>query len=97
MEVVIVLGLIWLASGVLGRYVALQKGRSAGEGFALGFLFGPLGALIEALLPAAPPPPRKARAGRHLEGWQAPPEDDPDELRALDFINEANKARKRRA
>lgn len=39
------------AFGGLGAFVAGAKGRSVGEGFLLGSLFGPIGALIEALLP----------------------------------------------
>jgi uncharacterized membrane protein YeaQ/YmgE (transglycosylase-associated protein family) len=38
--------------GCLGSWIASQKKRDQGEGFALGCLFGPFGALIEALLPA---------------------------------------------
>jgi hypothetical protein len=44
----------------LGYWVADQKGRSTTEGAVLGFLFGPLGVLIVALLPAQLPPPRRA-------------------------------------
>jgi hypothetical protein len=34
-----------------GSWIAGQRGRSGFEGFILGFLFGPLGVLVEALLP----------------------------------------------
>jgi hypothetical protein len=37
--------------GTLGSWIAGQKNRSQGEGFALGCLFGPFGALIAALMP----------------------------------------------
>ena len=37
--------------GALGKYIASQSGRSEFEGLVLGVLFGPLGCLIEALLP----------------------------------------------
>lgn len=37
--------------GVLGAWVAGNKRRSGGEGLALGCLLGPLGVIIEALLP----------------------------------------------
>lgn len=40
-----------LICGVLGRFVATQKGRPSTEGFMLGLLFGPFGVLIEGLLP----------------------------------------------
>lgn len=42
---------LWLIFGFLGAYIAEQKKRSGTEGFLLGFLFGPFGCLIEALLP----------------------------------------------
>lgn len=35
----------------LGRWIALQKGRSFREGVVLALVFGPLGILVEALLP----------------------------------------------
>ena len=47
--------LLWLAvasvMGFFGAWVADQKGRGPGEGATLGFLFGPFGVLVEALLP----------------------------------------------
>jgi hypothetical protein len=43
-----------LIFGFLGRWVALQCGRNGNEGFWLGFLFGPFGAIIEGLLPKFP-------------------------------------------
>jgi hypothetical protein len=58
--------------GGLGAWVATQKDRGQGEGFILGLLFGPLGVLIEALLPAgasgrtpasSPPSSRRAAIG----------------------------------
>jgi hypothetical protein len=42
--------------GMLGTWIASQKNRDSGEGFALGCLFGPFGALVEALLPTMPAP-----------------------------------------
>jgi hypothetical protein len=51
--------LVWLvAAGVfggLGWWIATQRRRSPWEGFALGALFGPLGAVIEALMPEGEP------------------------------------------
>jgi hypothetical protein len=35
----------------LGYYIAAQKGRPETEGLVLGLVFGPLGCLIEAILP----------------------------------------------
>jgi hypothetical protein len=45
---IVVLCSIW---GGLGYYVARQCGRNFVEGFVLGFLFGPFGAILVALLP----------------------------------------------
>jgi hypothetical protein len=70
--------------GFLGMFVADQKGRSGGEGFLLGFLFGPLGCLIECLLPnvEAPPSFRTAVRARTVipempEDWGKPKRDEP--------------------
>jgi hypothetical protein len=49
---------------VLSAWIAGQKNRSGGEGFNLGALFGPLGVLVEALLPAGAPRPPLAEAER---------------------------------
>ena len=48
-----IIGLTALAliMGLLGRYVAKEKNRSAAEGFWIGFLFSILGVIIVALLP----------------------------------------------
>jgi hypothetical protein len=44
--------LLWAMMAGLGAWVATQKERDPAEGAILGFVFGPLGVLIEALLPA---------------------------------------------
>jgi len=51
MEWVVFFGFIAVVFAVLGAYIAAQKNRDQGEGLLLGCLFGPLGVLIEALLP----------------------------------------------
>lgn len=46
--------------GILGCWIASQKRRDQTEGFILGLLFGPIGVIIEAVLPTlvpSPPPP----------------------------------------
>jgi len=58
LPIIIGLGAGCLVFGWLGSYIANQKQRGGGEGFALGILFGPLGCLIEALLPNVVPPPQ---------------------------------------
>lgn len=47
----VVFAIFWTTIGLLGAWVASQKGRSAIEGFLLGFVFSILGVLIEAMLP----------------------------------------------
>ena len=42
--------------GGLSAWIAGEKHRGFGEGLLLGFLFGPLGVLVEALLPTGSPP-----------------------------------------
>jgi hypothetical protein len=42
--------------GSLGAWIACQRDRKGEEGFILGALFGPLGVLVELLLPPAKPP-----------------------------------------
>jgi hypothetical protein len=61
--------------GGLGSWIAGQKNRPKSEGLILGFAFGPLGALIEALLPSlSGPAPQFCRVrcaahpGTALEG-----------------------------
>lgn len=47
----------WLAAAAfsaLASWVAIQCGRSVVEGFVLGLLFGPLGVIVESLLPKFP-------------------------------------------
>jgi hypothetical protein len=46
----------WSALGFMGGWIAEQKNRKTGEGFVLGALLGPLGWIIEALLPTIPQP-----------------------------------------
>jgi hypothetical protein len=48
-----------LVFGFLGLWISVQKGREPTEGFCLGAFFGPLGCLIEALMPAIEAPPAR--------------------------------------
>lgn len=65
----------WLASaaifGLFGAWIATQRDRPGGEGFILGAIFGPLGVIVEVLLPqgvkrppAAPLPRAPTRAAK---------------------------------
>ena len=51
MESLIIVGLLLAVFGCFGAWVAVQKQRGTTEGIILGLLFGPLGVLVEALLP----------------------------------------------
>lgn len=51
----IMIGTIFV-SAISGRWIALEKGRSGTEGLVLGLLLGPLGVVIEAVLPEWDPP-----------------------------------------
>ena len=44
--------LVSIATGLIGRYVAKEKGRNAAEGFLLGFLFSLMGLFVEAIMPS---------------------------------------------
>jgi hypothetical protein len=82
---------VWLAFGVAGYYVAGQKRRSTAEGFWMGVLFGPLGVLIEALLPTITPekPVRKSRpVDRKAWDYKPPHGEDPEEDEAFGFLTE---------
>lgn len=49
---------VWLACGGMGGYVAHAKDRAPAEGAVFGLLLGPLGVLVEALLPEGARPAR---------------------------------------
>jgi len=51
MEWLVLIVVLALVFAGFGAFVAVQKRREASEGFILGMLFGPLGVLVEALLP----------------------------------------------
>src|SRR4051812_6274143 len=61
MEWLVVLLVLATLFGGLGLWVAVQKNREPFEGFMLGFLFGPVGAIIEALMPTIARPARETR------------------------------------
>lgn len=46
---------LWVIFALVGAVVAKNKNRNTGEGCALGCLLGPIGVLIEALLPSEVP------------------------------------------
>ena len=46
-----IIGVVFFALAFLGSWIAEQKNRPRGEGFALALCLGPLGLIIESLLP----------------------------------------------
>jgi hypothetical protein len=54
MHALLVLGLVF---GFLCSWIAGGRGRSSIEGFVLGFLFGPVGMIVELVLPRVPDRP----------------------------------------
>lgn len=103
MDIVVVLFIalmVALAFGFFGAWICGEKGRDRNPGMVIGFLFGPLGCLILALLPAKPPEqPRSTRkpkprwdaetADFRVESFGKPKysEDDDNVLRYLDGKN----------
>jgi hypothetical protein len=70
----------WCACAGLGAWVAGEKRRPAAQGVILGFLFGPIGVLILALLPNGEretPSPRPTVRGRSLD-WGMPDDWSPE-------------------
>ena len=60
MEILIpIVVVVALAFATLGAWIASQKNRDGGEGFILGLLFGPVGVIIEAVLPTLASPRRR--------------------------------------
>ena len=54
MEIIVYWLVFGVIFGALGAWIANEKHRDQGEGFILGFLFCPLGVIIEAVLPNPP-------------------------------------------
>ena len=79
----------WLLAGLLGAWVATQRRRSAGEGFLLGVLFGPLGVIVECLLPM-PERPRFRPRERTMSQirWASAPLTPREESRALRWMED---------
>jgi hypothetical protein len=63
---------VWASYAGLGAWIASQKDREPIEGLLLGLLYGPIGALVEALLPQGP-----SRRESHPKA-SGPEEDLPD-------------------
>jgi hypothetical protein len=63
MEWLILIGILAAVFSGFGGWVATQKRRGVGEGMVLGLLFGPLGVLVEALLPQGVEQPGNSQTG----------------------------------
>lgn len=83
-------GVVGLGCGLLGVFVATEKRRSQSEGFLLGFLFGPIGAVIVALLPTGD---RTAPKRPSVDGDYVPPKD-PRRLNAAERHRERQRRRR---
>jgi uncharacterized membrane protein len=59
--------ILWGIFGGLGAWIADHKDRRRGEGLILGVLFGPLGVLVEALLPTGRPAQPAAPAAYQVQ------------------------------
>jgi hypothetical protein len=59
--------------GILGSWIAGQRGRTNTEGFVLSALFGPLGVLVECLLPAGQPGSPPQQTAKPPSRSQPPP------------------------
>jgi hypothetical protein len=90
--ILMVLGILFGAFGAFGAWVSSQKNRDSSEGFLLGFLFGPLGVLIAALVPTLPKPVQSAPPAPPLKRTPSPEEIEA-ENRRLDPKREANRLR----
>jgi hypothetical protein len=87
MEIVVGLLVLWFLFAILGTWVAGQKNRNGVEGFALGFLFGPLGVLIEALLPTPEKPDlRPKKPARHSLSITPDLDDELDDEEVLEAL-----------
>ena len=78
-----------LVFGGLGAYIAGEKQRSGVEGFLLGLAFGPLGTLIEVMLPTSDKPePKRSKVGtaRRIPDWERAGREDPEEDQAADWL-----------
>jgi hypothetical protein len=62
--VLFILFMVGIVFGFFGAWISGEKGRDRNQGMAIGFLFGPLGCLILALLPAKEEAARQRRSGR---------------------------------
>lgn len=65
--VLLIFAVIWMSFGLLGLWVSTQKHRNPFEGFILGFVFGPLGVLIAALVPSVSPDELRRQAQEKFE------------------------------
>jgi hypothetical protein len=85
---VIALALSALLFACFGAWIAAAKGRSKTEGLILGLLFGPLGCLIEALLPAEERQGRPSSArSRRRSGYDFQEDvEDAEEARAAHYL-----------
>lgn len=78
--VLFVLVVVAVIFGALGGYVAREKCRPLSEGWTLGILFGPLGAIVEGLLPTIDPMVEILRKERQADEADKPAVDEAERI-----------------
>jgi len=85
--------------GLLSAWIAMQRGRSPIEGLILGGLFGPLGVIVECLLPV-PERRSKAKVDRHAhttsQAVPAPSQAEDDHPAVVEFLMDDSHNRERK-
>lgn len=85
MIVFLILVVMAVIFGILGSWIAKQRGRDNTEGFVVSALFGPLGVIVECLLPAGQPTVPLKQTAKQTSRIQPPPlPPTPDQLRKLE-------------
>lgn len=88
MEILLIGSMLAIVCSFVAAWVAGEKGRPGREGAMLGFWLGPLGLLVEALLPTIEKPKPKPRKRMSRSGWQPPPDEDGFDQEAVNWLRD---------